>query len=342
MTRVLPADFIPSRLEAFLAARFGAGGDMELERISGGQSNPTYFLTYGSNRMVLRKQPNGPILPGAHAVDREYRVLEALHPAGLPVARPILFHADPALLGTPFYLMERVNGRVFDDCALPSVPAEERALLWMGLADALAALHRVRPDEVGLGDFGRPGGYFERQLKRWSGQMRASPEGALPELERLAAWLAANMPADDGASGIAHGDFRLGNVIFHPSEPRVEAILDWELATLGHPLADLGFCVMPWNTTPDEYGGIAGLDHVALGIPSKADFVARYRQGVPFTPELLPFHQAFALFRFAVIFVGIADRARQGNAAATDAADVAPLARRFAVRGLELAALTPT
>jgi aminoglycoside phosphotransferase (APT) family kinase protein len=324
-------------LQAFLNDRFGTAA-LQVQPVSGGQSNPTFFVTHGDRRMVLRKPPAGPLLPGAHAVDREYRVLSALHPAGLPVPRPILFHPDPAPLGTPFYLMERVEGRIFTDGTLPGVPRDGRAAIWMGLADALAALHAVRPEAVGLADFGRPGNYFERQLARWTRQLRGSATGPWPMLDRLADLLPPLVPPDDGDVAIAHGDFRLGNVLFHPAEPRVVAILDWELATLGHPLADLGFCVMPWNSAPDEYGGILGLDHAALGLPSKADFAARYRAARPAAGALLPFHQAFALFRFAVIFVGIADRAAQGTAAGGNAAALAPLAERFARRALDVLA----
>ncbi|WP_212524720.1 phosphotransferase family protein [Actibacterium sp. MT2.3-13A] len=331
-------DFEPATLKAFLDDSFGAEAVFELERVRGGQSNPTYFVTHGAERMVLRKQPNGPILKGAHAIDREFRVLQCLHPADVPVARPILYHPDPALLGTPFYLMERIEGRVFSDCALPGLDPAERHALWMALADALAAMHAVRPDEVGLGDFGRPGNYFERQIARWTKQWQGSSSDPIPELDRLAEWLPANLPPDDGAVSLAHGDFRMGNMIFHPTDPRVIAILDWELSTLGHPLADLGFCAMPWHTSPEEYGGILGLDHAALGLPTEAEFVARYMARNPGTSPLLPFHKAFALFRFAVIFVGIADRARAGTAAGHDAAQMAPLARRFAIRGLEVIA----
>lgn len=329
-------DFNPARLETFLARRFGAAGDMTLARISGGQSNPTYFLTYGARDMVLRKQPNGPILKGAHAVDREFRVLNALHPAGVPVPRPVLFHEKMDVVGTPFYLMERVEGRVFTDCSLPEADPAERRALWMGLADALAAMHKVRPDEVGLADFGRPGNYFERQIARWSRQWADSPGDPIPDLDRLAAWLRENMPEDDGAISIAHGDFRMGNVIFHPTEPRVAAILDWELSTLGHPLADLGFCVLPWHTAPDEYGGILGIDHEAFRLPTEEEFVARYMRNVPGTPPLLPFHKAFALFRFSVIWVGIADRVRLGTAAGADATRHGAMARKLARRGVEV------
>lgn len=329
-------DFKPGALRGFLDARFGKSGHFEIEKISGGQSNPTYFVTHGDRRMVLRKKPAGPILPGAHAIEREYRVISALYPADVPVPRPVLLHEDPELLGTPFYLMERVEGRVFEDCALPELAPEERRDIWMALADAMALMHSVRPEDVGLGDYGKPGNYFERQIGRWTKQWRQSESDPIPALDKLAEWLPANLPEDDGMVRLAHGDFRMGNMLFHPTEPRVVAILDWELSTLGHPLADLGFCVVPWHSTPDEYGGILGRDQGALGIPCESEFVTRYMEGAPDSAPLLPFHKAFALFRFAVIFVGIADRARAGSAVAENAADVGPLAERFAERALEI------
>jgi aminoglycoside phosphotransferase (APT) family kinase protein len=329
-------DFDPQRLSDYLDLRMGGGAEISLTRISGGQSNPTYFLDRGGERFVLRKKPTGPILPGAHAIEREFRVLSALHGTEAPVPKPVLLEDDSGILGTPFYLMERVEGRVFSDCALPELDREARAPLYLAMADALAKLHAIRPDAVGLADYGKPGNYFERQYTRWGRQWRDSPSERIAALDRLAEWLGANLPEDDGATSIAHGDFRLGNMLFHPTEPRVVAILDWELSTLGHPLADLGFCVMPWHTAPDEYGGILGLDRQGLGLPEERDFIRHYyRHAIP-TPALTPFHAAFALFRFAVIFVGIADRARAGNAASSNAADVAPLARRFAERAMEI------
>lgn len=329
-------DFDPVRLQDFLDTQFGVRDPIDLQRVSGGQSNPTYFVTHGPDRMVLRKKPAGPTLPGAHAIDREFKVLQALYPAGIPVPRPILYHDDPMLLGTPFYLMERVAGRVFADCALPELAASARRAIWMGLADALAALHTVDPVSVGLGDFGRPGNYFERQIARWTRQWQASLGAPIPDLDFLADWLPAHLPPDDGAVCLAHGDFRLGNLLFHPTEPRVVAILDWELSTLGHPLADLGFCVMPWHTAPDEYGGLLGHDLARLGLPQEAEVVTRYLQGRPGCSPLLPFHKVFALFRFAVIFVGISDRVRAGTAAAANAESYTPLAARFAKRAADI------
>lgn len=330
------ADFDTAPLVAFLRERFGADAEPVLERVAGGQSNPTYFLTCGRHRMVLRKQPDGEILRGAHAVDREYRVLSALHPAGIPVPRPIVFHEGREVVGTPFYLMERVEGRLFPDGALAAADPSERRDLWFGLADALAALHAVRPDAVGLGDFGRPGNYFERQVSRWSRQWNESPSDPIPALDDLGDWLWQNLPEDDGRVSLAHGDYRMGNVLFHPNEPRVVAILDWELSTLGHPLADLGFCCMAWHTAPEEYGGILGLDLEALGLPSEEDFVGRYMAASPGLSPPTAFHRAFALFRFAVIWVGIADRVRAGTAAGADISRPDEMARRIARRGIEV------
>lgn len=325
-----------TRLHAFLADRLGASGPMSVERIAGGQSNPTFFVTFPDRRMVLRKKPAGVTLPSAHAIDREYRVLSALGGTDVPVPRTVLYHAETDVLDTPFYLMERLEGRVFHDCALPGLTPEERHAIYLSMAETLARLHAVDPAAIGLADYGRPGNYFERQIARWSRQWAESPSTDIAELDALVAWLPAHLPPDDGRSAIAHGDFRLGNLIIHPVEPRVIGVLDWELSTLGHPLADLGFCCMPWHTAPDEYAGILGLDRDALGVPTEADFVDRYVAHGGVTGGFGTFHLAFALFRFSVIFVGIADRARAGTAASDTAAAVSHLARNFARRALDI------
>lgn len=333
-----PMDFAPEALAAHLAAHLpDAAGQLAVARIGGGQSNPTYAVDLGARRLILRKKPAGPTLPSAHAVDREFRVLSALAGTAVPVPRPVLYEPDAAPLGTPFYVMERLDGRVFHDSALPDAAPAERRALYDAAADALAALHAVDPAAVGLADFGRPGSYFERQIARWSRQWEESPTDDIPALDAAVDWLRANAPPDDGRVAIAHGDYRIGNLMFHRTEPRVIGILDWELATLGHPLADLGFFCMTWHIGPEEYAGLRGLDLAALGLPSQADIVARYAATARPVGDLRPFHVVFALFRFAVIFVGIADRARAGTAAGSNAAAIGHLARNFADRALDLA-----
>ncbi|ETX29069.1 phosphotransferase family protein [Roseivivax isoporae] len=329
------SDLDHAALERWLSERLPGDG-LSVARIGGGQSNPTWFVDWGPARHVLRKKPAGPILPGAHAIEREFRVLRALEQTDVPVPKALWLEEDDAVLGTPFYLMERLDGRVFTDATLPDLVPEERREIYLDMARTLARLHAVRPGAVGLSDYGKPGDYFSRQLNRWGRQYRESPGGRVAALDRLGAWLEAHRPGDDGAISIAHGDFRLGNLIFHPTEPRVIGVLDWELSTLGHPLADLGFCVMPWHTAPEEYGGLVGTDWRAAGIPTREDFVAEYHAHAIPTPPLTPFHVAFALYRFAVIFIGIADRARAGNAASAEAASLAPLAERFAIRALQV------
>nr|WP_216665370.1 phosphotransferase family protein [Pseudoruegeria sp. HB172150] len=315
---------------------FGRSEDLQVSRIGGGQSNPTYRVRHGSTRMILRKQPPGELLRGAHAIDREFRVLKALAETDVPVPEVLLYHDDPDPLGTPFYLMEEVHGRVFENASMPGAAPEERRAMYGSIAETLARLHAGDPAAVGLVDFGKPGDYFARQISRWSRALEASTGEAIPGLAELGEWLTARIPADDGRVSVVHGDYRVGNLMFHPTEPHVVAVLDWELATLGHPLADLSFCCLPWHSSPDEYGGILGEDIAALGIPEEAEFVTRYRSILPDMPPPSAFHLAFSLFRFAVIFVGIADRARAGNAADPQAMRFAPLARRFSVRAWEV------
>lgn len=330
-------DFDPASFVTYLQSKFDAPeASITIERISGGQSNPTYKVSLGARHMILRKQPASVVAKGAHAIDREYRIVGALRPTNVPVPEPILFEEDSEIIGTPFYLMEFLEGRVFSDASLPGVAPSERREIYMAVAETLARLHKIRPDEIGLADFGRPGGYFERQVKRWSGQLDNSGLSGIEDLFELRDRIKATLPEDDGVISIAHGDFRIGNLMFHPNEPRVIAVLDWELSTIGHPLADLGFCCMPWNTNSDEFGGIRDLDFTAMGIPDESEFVAQYHKHLAGVGVLQPFHKAFALFRFAVIFIGIAERAAAGTAADENAAALEPLARQFAIRGLEV------
>lgn len=334
-------DLDHAALEAWLSEKLPGQSGLSVWQISGGQSNPTYRVTFGAQRFVLRIKPPGPLLPGAHAIEREYRVMKALGPTGVPVPTVRWLEEDETVLGRPFYLMDWLDGRVFSDCALEGVSPDDRRQMYLDTARTMARLHAVRPDRIGLSDYGKPGNYFDRQIARWSRQCRDSTGPRIPALDQLTDWIMQHAPADDGAVAISHGDFRIGNMMFHPTEPRVIAILDWELSTLGHPMADLGFCTMPWNSAPDEYGGILGTDWAAAGIPRLQDFVAEYQAHAITDMPLTPFHRAFAMFRFAAIFVGIADRARSGNAASAEAATLAPLAERFAQRGLDIIDCAP-
>jgi aminoglycoside phosphotransferase (APT) family kinase protein len=327
--------FDTERLDAFLHEHVaGLSGPLRLTRILGGQSNPTFFVDYDDRSLVLRKQPPGELLPSAHAIDREYRVMQALADTDVPVPRMVLFHAGRDVIGTPFYLMERLTGRVFSSYALPdSTPAERRAM-YFAMADTMAKLHRVDVNAVGLADFGRPGNYFARQIARWSRQWAERRTRDNPWLDRLIDQLPVHIPATE-ATALCHGDFRMGNLMFHPTKPRVIAVLDWELSTLGSPLADVAFNAMAWRSLPSEYGGILGLDLAALGIPSETEYLARYRAQSGSSDEVQPFHFAFAMFRFAVIFEGIASRAAAGNATSDDAAQAGKLGPAFARRAVE-------
>jgi aminoglycoside phosphotransferase (APT) family kinase protein len=333
-----PLEFDPAVLEKFLRGCVPGTqrGTLALGRISGGQSNPTFFITIGERRMVMRKKPAGQVLPSAHAVDREYRVLTALAATDVPVPKTVLYCDDPAVIGTPFYVMDRLEGRVFPDAALPGVSPADREAMYLAMAETLAKLHDVDPAAVGLGDFGGTGNYFQRQIGRWTKQYNAARWRDLPDVERLIEWLPNHLPPKE-ETRICHGDYRIGNLFFHSSEPRVVGVLDWELSTLGQPLADLAYSALGWITAPEEYGGFRGLDLAALGIPSRQRYVERYlaNRKTPATQRLLPFHTIFALFRLAVIFEGIAARARLGTAAAANAAEVGELSKVFARRATE-------
>lgn len=329
-------NFDTERLRTYLNEHLpGAGGAMALAAIGEGQSNPTFALDIGTHRLVLRKKPPGALLPSAHAVEREARVLQALAGSAVPVPRVVLAEPGSEVIGTPFYLMERLEGRVVSDNAMPEVPHGERRVMFAAMAATLAALHELDWKALGLGDFGRPGDYYARQVARWTRQWQAQRFRDLPDLERLAAWVGGNLPPDDGVATLCHGDFRLGNLMFHPTEPRVIGVLDWELSTIGHPLADLAYAALAWRGTPGQFQGLAGLDLAALGLPGEGEFIASYhaaRQTA--APALAPFHHAFAAFRFAVILEGVAARARAGNAAGEDAHAVGEMSRDFAAIGL--------
>lgn len=311
-------------------------GPMLVESIDGGQSNPTFFVTFGERRMVLRKRPPGTLLPSAHAVDREFRVLAALQGTAVPVPKVYLLNEDESLIGTAFYVMERIDGRIFRDSRLASAPKAERRIMYRSMAKTLAAIHMVDVEAAGLSSFGKRGNFYQRQIARWTRQWHLSKTRSIPEIDRLAAWLPANLPEGERTT-IVHGDFRVGNLIFHPTEPRVVAVLDWELSTLGHPLADLAHsCVYTWMLRPDEYGGVMGLDLEAEGLPTAEEFTDDYWRALGGGGRLGIFEMVLALFRNAVIFEGIAARARDGNAAAADAERVGALAPVFAQRAVAL------
>ncbi|MEN2978511.1 phosphotransferase family protein [Tistrella bauzanensis] len=335
-----PDDLDVPALTAYLAATLdGIGPALTLTRLGGGQSNPTYFLDTGERRLVLRKRPAGTLLPSAHAIDREYRVQAALRDTGVAVPEMVHFCTDERIIGTQFYVMERVEGRVLHDNALPGIPTPERRAYFDALALMLARIHAVDISGVGLGDYGRSHGFAARQIARWTRQWQLSRTADNASMDRLIDWLPRNLPDDDQTT-LVHGDFRLGNVMFHPTEPRIVAVLDWELSTLGHPLADLAHsCIYTWMMRPDEYGrGLSDVDVAAAGLPDMDSFTRRYFDASGQTGPLTRFYLVLALFRNAVIFEGIAARARQGNAASDDATEVGRLAPALAARAADLTA----
>ncbi|MCU4121021.1 phosphotransferase family protein [Variovorax sp. N23] len=331
-----PAEFDPARLRDFLRRAIpGLDGEMRLARIGGGQSNPTFFVDFDNRALVLRKQPPGELLPSAHAVDREFRILRALAGTDVPVPDAVLYCDDRSVVGTPFYVMDKLDGRVMSTYALPQIAPAERRAYYLAMAETLAKLHRVDLAAAGLGDYGKPGNFFQRQITRWIRQWEASRTREDANIDRLVAWLPANIPPGDQTT-IAHGDFRFGNLMFHPTEPRVIAVLDWELSTLGHPLADVAYSCMAWHTGADEFEGMRGLDLAAEGIPTQAEYVAHYQRSGGCAEPVTNFHLAFSLFRFAVILEGIAARAKRGSAAAEDAVQVGAQAAGFARRAVAL------
>ena len=328
--------FDEAALVRYLAGRLpGFAQDCVVRQFHGGQSNPTFHLATPDGAYVLRKKPGGKLLPSAHAVDREYRVLKALADTDVPTPKVHLLCEDPGVIGTIFYVMDYLPGRIYSDRAMPGVDAAHRRAAFLDMAEVLGRLHRLDPAAIGLADFGKPGNYVARQIDRWTKQYRAADLSEEPAMERLIPWLAAHAAVPDETS-IAHGDFRLGNLILHPTEPRVIAVLDWELSTLGHPLADLAYACIPWRTSP-EMQGIAGLD--TPGLPSEAEFVARYCEvaGRP-VPAGLDVFVVFSLFRWAAIIAGVYRRALDGNASDPSAVSTAgERFRRLARRAWEIA-----
>jgi aminoglycoside phosphotransferase (APT) family kinase protein len=307
--------FDEASLERFMRERVaGFAGDLTVRQFQGGQSNPTYYLEAGGRQYVMRRKPPGKLLPSAHAVDREYRVITALGSTGVPVPRTYALCEDGSVVGTPFYVMEYVTGRVLTDPRLPGIAAGERAAIYDAMNDVLARLHLVDWKAVGLEDYGRPGNYFARQIHRWTTQYRASETESIESMERLIAWLPDHIPTDD-ATTLVHGDYRLGNMLVHPTEPRVVAVLDWELSTLGHPLADLAYNCMPYHLSGESMEGFQGGDLSELGIPCEQDYLAAYcRRTRRAAIADWNFYVGFAMFRLAAIAQGIMGRVLEGTA----------------------------
>ncbi len=312
--------FDEARLAAWMTEQVpGFAGPMQVEQFKGGQSNPTYRLRTPGRDYVLRRKPPGDLLKGAHAVEREARVMAALGHVGYPVPRIHALCTDDGVIGSWFYVMDLVEGRIFWDSSFSVLPREERAAMSDAMNAALADLHRIDPAAVGLADYGRPNGYVARQLDRWSKQYLADElAGRHPAMDQLVEWLQEHLPESDETS-ITHGDFRVDNMIFHPTEPRVLAVLDWELSTLGHPLADFAYHVMMFRMPPDILGGLKGIDLCAAGLPDEHDYVAAYcrRTGRASIPDL-DYYIVFNMFRFAAILHGIKGRVARGTAASAE------------------------
>jgi len=329
----------------------GFAGPLEVEQFKGGQSNPTFKLVTPGRSYVMRTKP-GPVaklLPSAHAIEREFTVMRALAGSDVPVAQMHVLCEDESIIGRAFYVMEFVQGRVLWSQALPDLSPPERGAIYDEMNRVIAALHKVDFKARGLEAYGKPGNYFERQIGRWTKQYQASITDPIPAMDRLIEWLPAHIPAsalDASQVGIVHGDYRLDNLIFHPTEPRILAVLDWELSTLGHPLADFSYHCMSWHIQPGAFRGIGGLDLAALGIPSEADYIQRYcdrtgRAGPQGGADALVtdwnFYLAYNLFRMAGILQGIAKRVVDGTAASEQARQAGAGARPLAEMGWAIA-----
>ncbi len=338
---VLPQHrFDEGRLAAYLAEQLPEfTGGFELGQFQGGQSNPTFLLSFGSRQLVLRKKPPGELLRGAHQVEREFRVMSALQDSAVPVPKMHLLCEDDAVIGTPFFVMDFVPGRFSAEPDLPEFSQKSRRPSWLAMARVLGALHDVDWRGVGLAGFGKPDGYIARQLKTWTRQYEASKTQEMPAMDKLIATLQQHLP-EDGAATIVHGDFRPGNMIFAPDQDDVAAVLDWELSTIGHPLADLGYFCMPYRVPGDVPGmkGVQGLDLAAEGLPTRDEVIEAYARarGIE-VPSDLDYFTAFALFRLTAIVQGVYARALQGNASHADALKVGERAGFLAECGWALA-----
>jgi len=330
----LPDTALTAYLEAHVP---GFRGPLNSNKFKGGQSNPTYLIDAASGKYVLRRKPPGQLLASAHAVDREFLVLSALHETNVPVATPLHLCRDEAIIGSMFYLMEFVDGRIFWDPSLPELAAENRGAYYDAILQTLAALHKVDTNSIGLADYGKPGNYFSRQIVRWREQYRASETQAIAAMDSLLERLPARCPSDDGVVALVHGDFRIDNLMFHPNEPRVIAVVDWELSTLGHPLADLGYLCMALRLPRNPaLPGLGGLNRTDLGIPDEAAMLSRYSQLTGRAiPDDWPFVLAFSFFRLAAIAQGVAKRAQQGNASSEQARQAGQMTALLAQMGLE-------
>ncbi len=325
-------------LNAYLHTHLPDLGELKSARkFKGGQSNPTYLLEGSNGNCVLRRKPAGALLASAHAVDREFRVLTALHGTAVPVAKPLLLCTDSDVIGSMFYLMAAVDGTVHWDPALPDLQPTQRRHVHDQAIDTLAAIHGIDIAAHGLADYGKPGNYFERQIRRWTEQYRASETEPMAAMEQLIDWLSAHCPADDGRVALVHGDFRLDNLMFNHDHARVLAVFDWELSTLGHPHADLGYYCMALRLPRNPVlSGLAGMDRAALGIPDETAIIARYAAATGAAPEHdWPFHLAFNFFRLAAIAQGVYKRALQGNASSEQANSAGMMARQVAELGAE-------
>lgn len=320
--------FDVQRLAQFLKGRIpDFGGSIEVSQFKGGQSNPTYLIEAGAGKYALRRKPPGNLLPSAHAVDREYRVMTALAATDVPVPRTWCPCEDPGVIGTTFFVMDCVDGRVFWDPSLPGLDRDERKSIWNEINRVIAALHNVDYRAVGLESYGRPSNYIARQIDRWTKQYRASETERIEAMDNLIAWLPNNIPPGEETT-IVHGDYRIDNLIFHPTKPRVLAVLDWELSTLGHPLADFAYHLMAWRLGPGQFRGMDGMDLAALGIPLEDEYVAMYcqRTGRSSIGDV-EFYLAYNMFRLAAILQGIAKRAIDGTASNARAVETGKRAR---------------